>query len=65
MRKQWRGCKKSKTLVTLLFRSGGEFRKLLRNTPGVENESLVCSSPLFLDALGSSVGGSQYTAVFM
>jgi len=27
--------------------------------------SLVCSSPLcFLDALGSSVGGSQYTAVF-
>ena len=28
-------------------------------------QSLVCSSPLcFLDALGSSVGGSQYTAVY-
>jgi len=27
--------KKSKTLVTLFFPSGGEFRKLLRNTPGL------------------------------
>jgi hypothetical protein len=26
---------------------GCEFRKLLHNTPGLENESLVCSSPLF------------------
>jgi len=48
MRKQWRGCKKSKTLVTLLFRSGGEFRKLLRNTPGLENE--LCSHPYVKNA---------------
>jgi hypothetical protein len=44
-----RGCKKSKTRVTLLFRSGGEFRKLVSVTYGLENE--LCSHPYVKNAI--------------
>jgi len=39
MKKQWRGCKKWDMQVLVLFRSGWcQFRKLLRENPGLENE---------------------------
>jgi len=49
MRKQWRGCKNQRRWLHYCFDLGCEFRKLLRNTPGLENE--LCSHPYIKNVL--------------
>jgi len=48
MRKQWRGCKKSKTLVTLMFLSGVSLENYCATLLAFENE--LCSHPYVKNA---------------